>query len=74
MHAFAHQLSLGVARASGVLIGMEVFRAAGLQFPFPSSSWDAWAQCILYIAVLYSSVQLCTFISARLFPSPEAQA
>ena len=46
-----------------VLIGMFIFKAAGLPFA-PGLSWGAWAQWLIFMAIIYTCVSTLRFLAS----------
>ena len=68
MRAFAHKVALAVAPVFGVSIAIAVLRAADVPFP-PALVFEAWAQWVVFAAVMYCSTALCFHVAGRLSAS-----
>lgn len=73
MREFAHKVALAVAPVWGVAIAIAVLRAAEVPFP-PALVLEAWAQWVVFAAMVYASTALCFHAAERLFGGPRPAA
>ena len=73
MIGFARKVASAVATVFGVSVAISVLRAAGVPFP-PALELDAWAQWVVFGAVVYTCTALCFHAVDRAFGASAIRA
>ena len=64
MNALTSKVLIAVAPVLGTCLGIAILRAARLPFP-PELALDAWAQWVVFAAVVYTFAALFMFVIER---------